>query len=49
MGIKDPDIRKALETLNDDIENLEASVQEKDEEISDNEEAYAKLQSINDD
>jgi predicted nucleic acid-binding Zn-ribbon protein len=44
MGIKDPDVRKALETLQTEIENYEYTIKEKDEEISDNEEEYSKLE-----
>lgn len=34
MAIKDRDIRDALETLDTEIENLEAQIKEKDEEIA---------------
>lgn len=34
MAIKDRDARDALETLNNEFENLEESIREKDEEIT---------------
>ena len=42
--IKDPNIRNALETLVTEIENLECTVQERNEEIADGENEYLKLE-----
>jgi len=42
--VKDPDARQAIETLIVEFENLESTISERDEEIHDNEEAYAKLE-----
>lgn len=43
MDIKDPDARRAVETIIDEFEMLEDSVQRKDTEISDLEEKNEEL------
>jgi predicted nucleic acid-binding Zn-ribbon protein len=44
MGIKDRDVRNALETLDTEFENLEAVIKDKDSEIDELEETISALQ-----
>lgn len=45
MRIKDPDVRKAIETLADEFENLEIDVKDKEDEIDDLEDRLSKADS----
>lgn len=45
--IKDPDVRKAMETLETEIENYEDSIKRKDEDVEYLEEQVKKLQATN--